>query len=153
MLPMPRLVTRVVEEMSSSAPHPLGRVGARRRSCRSATSRSGPVGCVSSSAREVGTHERGAAETLMRGEVLSPKARWVAVRISEIFPPLSPLLRARCPHRRMDRIRSFGSTLTVVARDGDDDTVSRIAALSTFSTDVCGGVCPTVPHPLGRVLV
>jgi len=123
--------------------------------------------------RAVGTHERSASEASISGDSTNPDTRsvavqssgilspasasgsglqWIAVHSSEIFPPLSPLLRARCPHRRMDRIRSFGSTLTVVARDGDDDgTVSRVAALSTFSTDVCGEICPTVPHPLGMV--
>jgi hypothetical protein len=109
------------------------------------------VSLLETATRAVGTHEQRAAETSMRGEVLSPKARRAAVRISEIVSPVSPLLRARCPHRRMERNCSLSSTMTGVARDGDDDAISRVASLSTFGTDVCGEICPTVPHPLGRV--
>jgi hypothetical protein len=64
---------------------------------------------------------------------------------------VSPLSNALRPQGRMDRIRSIGSMLTVVMREGDDDAVLRVAAVSRFSTDVCGEVCPSVPHPLGRV--
>jgi hypothetical protein len=128
---------------------------------------------IEESTREVGTHERGASEASMGDNSSNPDTRSVAVQSSgilspaswprldtrsisvqssESFSPVSPCRRARRPHRRMDRICSSGSTMSVVMRGGNDGTVLRVASVSKFSTDVCGEVCPSVPHPLGTVL-
>jgi hypothetical protein len=84
-------------------------------------------------------------------EVLSPGEFDVRVQSLEILSPASPLPGAPRPHRRMDRIRMLDSMKNVVMRDGDDGTNVRVAAVSILMTDVRGEVCPSVPHPLGRV--
>jgi hypothetical protein len=55
---------------------------------------------IEESTQEVGTRERDVTATSMRGEVVSPTVRWVAVRLSEILLPASPRSNARCAARR-----------------------------------------------------
>jgi hypothetical protein len=96
------------------------------------------------------TSEGDVTETSMRGEMMSPTARWVGVRLSDISSPVSPLSNAPCPHRRMDGICSLGAMSTCVAPD-DDGTISHVTAVTTFGTDVRNEISPTVPHLVGRV--
>jgi hypothetical protein len=107
------------------------------------------VSLLETATRAVGTHEQRVAETSMRGNVSSPKTRRGAVRSSEIVSPVSPLLRARCPHRRMDRIRSFGSTRSVIVRRIGGGVLGASVRLLCLCRDLT--LVETVPHPLGRV--
>jgi hypothetical protein len=130
------------------------------------------VSLLETAARAVGTHERGASKASMSDDSSNPDTQWVvvqssgillpasvqrldarsiSVQSSEISSPVSPCRETWRPHRRMDRIRMLGSMKVVVMRDGNDGTNVRVAAVSIFGTDVCGEVCPSVPHPLGRV--
>jgi hypothetical protein len=97
----------------------------------------------------VGTHERDAAETSMRAEALIPKTRRGAVRSSEIVSPVSPCREMWCPHRRMDRIHSFGSTMYVFVRRIGGGVRGASVRMLCLCRDLT--LVETVPHPLGRV--
>jgi len=107
------------------------------------------VSLLETATRAVGTHEQRVAETSMRGNVLSPKARRAAVRISEIVSPVSPCREMWCPHRRMDRIRSFGSTMNEIVRGIDGGVRGGSVRMLCLCRDLT--LVETVQHPLGRV--
>jgi hypothetical protein len=127
---------------------------------------------IEESTGEVGTHEGGQSETWMRGASLSPDTRSVAVQSSGILPsasasssglhriavqsseivsPVSPLSSALRPHRRMDRNRSFGSTMNEIVRNVDGSSACSSVRLLFLCRDLT--LVETVPHPLVRVLV
>jgi hypothetical protein len=71
------------------------------------------------------------------------------VQGSEIFPTASPLSGALCPHRRMDGICSFGSTMNDIVRRVGGGVLGASVRMLCLCRDAIR--VETVPHPLGKV--